>query len=81
MRDGIAELKKVCAREGRDPATLTISARVGLPARKSADESIADCARSRDLGVRHVILESRMRDIPEMTETYERFASDVRPQL
>src|SRR5256885_1094332 len=30
MRDGIADLKKACAKEGRDPATLTISARVGL---------------------------------------------------
>jgi probable F420-dependent oxidoreductase len=81
MRDGIAELKKVCAREGRDPATLTISARVGLPARKSADESITELRALRDLGVHHVILESRMRDIPEMTETYERFAKDVRPRL
>ncbi len=81
MRDGIAELKKACAREGRDPATLTVSARVGLPARKSADESIAELRALRDLGVHHVILESRMRDLPEMTETYERFAREVRPRL
>jgi probable F420-dependent oxidoreductase len=81
MRDGIAELTKACAREGRDPATLTISARVGLPARKSADELIAELRALRDLGVHHVILESRMRDIPEMTATYERFAREVRPQL
>ena len=81
MRDGIAELKKACARAGRDPSTLTISARVGLPARKSADESITELRALRDLGVHHVILESRMRDIPEMTETYERFAKDVRPRL
>ncbi len=81
MRDGIADLTRVCAREGRDPATLTISARVGLPARKSADESIAELGALRDMGVHHVILESRMRDIPEMTETYERFAREVRPQI
>jgi len=81
MRDGIADLERVCAREGRDPATLTISARVGLPARKSADESIAELRALRDMGVHHVILESRMRDIPEMTETYERFAREVRPQI
>jgi len=81
MRDGIADLTKACAREGRDPATLTISARVGLPARKSADESIAELCALRDLGVHHVILESRMRDIPEMTATYERFAREVRPRL
>jgi alkanesulfonate monooxygenase SsuD/methylene tetrahydromethanopterin reductase-like flavin-dependent oxidoreductase (luciferase family) len=81
MREGIAELKKACAREGRDPATLTISARVGLPARKTADESLAELRALRDMGVNHVILESRMRDIPEMTQTYERFAKDVRARL
>jgi len=81
MRDGIADLKKACARVGRDPATLTISARVGLPARKSADELVTELRALRELGVQHVILESRMRDLPEMTETYERFARDVRPRL
>ena len=81
LRDGIAELKKACAKEGRDPATLTISARVGLPARKRADELVSELRALRDLGVGHVILESRMRDLPEMTETYERFAQDVRPRL
>jgi probable F420-dependent oxidoreductase len=81
MRAGITDLKRACAKEGRDPATLTISARVGLPARKSADELLAELRALRDLGVQHVILESRMRDIPEMTATYERFARDVRPRL
>ena len=81
MRDGIAELTKACAREGRDPSTLTISARVGLPARKSADELVTELRALRDMGVGHVILESRMRDIPEMTATYERFAREVRARL
>jgi probable F420-dependent oxidoreductase len=81
MRDGIADLKRACAKEGRDPATLTISARVGLPARKPADELVGELRALRDLGVGHVILESRMRDLPEMTDTYERFAKDVRPRL
>ena len=81
MAAGIAELTKACAKAGRDPATLTISARVGLPARKTADELITDLRALRDMGVGHVILESRMRDIPEMTQTYERFAHDVRPRL
>jgi len=81
MAAGIAELKKACAKAGRDPATLTISARVGLPARKTADETIAELRALRDMGVGHVILESRMRDIPEMTQTYERFAKDVRARL
>jgi len=81
MRDGIADLRKACAKAGRDPATLTVSARVGLPARKSADELVSELRALRDLGVHHVILESRMRDLPEMTNTYERFARDVRPRL
>jgi probable F420-dependent oxidoreductase len=81
MREGIAELKRACARAGRDPSTLTISARVGLPARKSPDELLAELRALRDMGVGHVILESRMRDIPEMTQTYERFAKDVRARL
>ena len=81
MREGIAELNKACAREGRDPATLTLSARVGLPARKTAEESLAELRALRDMGVNHVILESRMRDIPEMTATYERFAKEVRARL
>ena len=78
---GIADLKKACVKAGRDASTLTISARVGLPARKTADESIAELRALRDLGVHHVILESRMRDLPEMTQTYERFAKDVRPRV
>jgi hypothetical protein len=35
----------------------------------------------RDLGVAHVILETRMRDAGEMTDTYERFATEVRAKL
>jgi probable F420-dependent oxidoreductase len=81
MAAGIADLKKACAKAGRDPATLTISARVGLPARKTADELTTELRALRDMGVGHVILESRMRDIPEMTQTTERFAHDVRARL
>ena len=63
---------------GRDPATLTISARLGLPARKSAAELVSELRALRDLGVAHVILESRARDLPDMVATYERFTHDVR---
>src|SRR5436190_1800474 len=34
-----------------------------------------------ELGVRHVILESRVRDLADMNEIYERFAHDVRAKL
>jgi probable F420-dependent oxidoreductase len=78
---GIGDLRKACAAAGRDPATLTISARLGLPARKSADELVSELRALRDLGVAHVILESRARDLPDMVATHERFAHDVRPRL
>ena len=75
---GIADLRKACTAAGRDPATLTISARLGLPARKSAAELVSELRALRDLGVAHVILESRARDLPDMVATYERFTHDVR---
>lgn len=78
---GIANLTKACAAAGRDPATLTISARLGLPARKSPDELVGELRALRELGVAHVILESRVRDLPDMVATYERFAHDIRPRL
>jgi hypothetical protein len=31
--------------------------------------------------VAHVILETRQRDVTEMTDTYERFATEVRAKL
>jgi hypothetical protein len=33
------------------------------------------------LGVSHVILESRVRDLDDMTAIYEKFAKEVRPRL
>jgi probable F420-dependent oxidoreductase len=81
LGQGIARLGEACRQAGRDPATLAISARVGLPARRPADDVLAELRALRDLGVSHVILESRMRDVAELTQTYERFATDIRPRL
>jgi len=77
----LERLREACARAGRDPASLTLSARVGLPARRPADELLTELHALRDLGVSHVVLESRARDLADMNATYERFASDVRPHL
>jgi probable F420-dependent oxidoreductase len=41
MRDGIARLREACRGVGRDPATLTISARVGLSARRASEDVLA----------------------------------------
>jgi probable F420-dependent oxidoreductase len=81
LGDGIARLRQACTKAGRDPATLTISARLGLSARRPAGDLLAELRALRDLGVAHVILETRMRDVAEMAETYERFASEVRARL
>jgi probable F420-dependent oxidoreductase len=81
LGEALTRLREACAKVGRDPATLTISARLGLPARRPANDVLADLRALRDLGVAHIILETRMRDVAEMTDTYERFASEVRPRV
>jgi probable F420-dependent oxidoreductase len=78
---GLAQLRDTCRKAGRDPASLTISARVGLAAKRPSDDVLAELRALRDLGVAHVILETRMRDVAEMTATYERFATEVRVRL
>lgn len=81
MRAGMDALAAECRRAGRDLQSLTVSARVGLSARRPADELLVEIAALRDLGVSHVILESRGRDLAEMSDVYERFAQDVRARL
>ena len=81
MKDGMARLREACRRAGRDPATLTVSARVGLPARRASADVLAEVRALRDLGVAHIILETGGRYVAQMVATCERFASEVRPQL
>ena len=81
LGEGIARLRAACQTIGRDPAALTISARLGLSAKRPADDLLAELRALSDLGVAHVILESRMRDVAEMTDIYERFATEVRARL
>jgi probable F420-dependent oxidoreductase len=81
LGQGLTDLREACRRAGRDPATLTVSTRMGLSARRPADEVLAELRAFRDLGVAHVILETRMREVSEMLQTCERFAAEVRPRL
>jgi probable F420-dependent oxidoreductase len=74
-------LRAACQGAGRDFASVTITVRMGLSARRPADELIGELKALHDLGVAHVIFESRMRDLAEMTALYERFATEVRPRL
>ena len=81
LGDGLVRLREACRKANRDVATLTISARLGLSARRPAAELIAELRTLRDLGVAHVILEPRQRDVTEMNDTYARFATEVRAKL
>ena len=54
---------------------------MGLAAKRPADEVLAELKALSDLGVSHVILESRARDLDEMAALYEKFAREVRPRL
>ena len=81
MAAGIDQLRAECDRARRDFSALTLSARVGLPARRPADAVQREIEELRKLGVSHIILESAMRSLDEMTATYEKFATAVRARL
>ena len=81
LGDGIARLREACRTVGRDPATLAISARLGLSTKRPPADLLTELRAWRDLGVAHVILETQMRDVAEMSATYERFAAEVRALL
>lgn len=81
MKKGIVALTDACKQTGRDATSLTLSARLGLPARQDPQALIAELRALRDLGVSHVILESRVRDLEDLTAIYERFAAEVRAKL
>ena len=70
----LSRLRDACAKAGRDPATLTVSARMGLPTKQPAAETLASVRALRDIGVQHLILEPAVRDAATMTAVVERFA-------
>lgn len=77
----LTRLRAACAEAGRDPKSLTISARMGLPSKQPVEETLAEVRALRDLGVDHLILEPAVRDTPTMTTVITRFANEVRPHL
>jgi probable F420-dependent oxidoreductase len=81
LRRGLDALRRACADAGRDMATLTLSCRVGLPARRPPEDTVAELRALADLGIAHVTLESAARSLDEMLTLYERFAKEVHPQL
>jgi len=81
MKKALAELAQACRQAGREPGSLTISARLGLRARQDPDAFVRELRALAELGVSHVILETRTRDLEDLTAIYERFARDVRPRV
>jgi probable F420-dependent oxidoreductase len=78
LADALPRLRAACAAAGRDPKTLTISARMGLPGKQPVHETRDEVRALRDLGVDHLILEPAVRDVATMTGVIERFAAEVR---
>jgi probable F420-dependent oxidoreductase len=81
MRDGLAKLREACAKVGRDPATITLSVRLGLSAKRPAAEVLDELKGLRDVGVSHVVVETRVADVDDSTRILERFVSEVRAKL
>jgi len=76
----LPRLREACAKAGRDFASLTLSARLGLPGKQAAADTLANVRALRDVGVQHLILEPAVRDADTMTGVIERFA-ELRAKL
>jgi probable F420-dependent oxidoreductase len=81
MRQGLAGLKAACAKVGRDPSEITLSVRMGLSARRPAVEVIDELKALRDVGVSHVIVETRVTSVEDMTTLLDRFTTEVLSKL
>jgi hypothetical protein len=51
------------------------------PARQDPDALACEIRGLATLGVSHIILESRVRDLDDMTAIYEKFARETRPKI
>ncbi len=81
LAKGLAELREACRARGRDFSSLTLSARIGLPARRSPATMIAELRALRDLGLHHILLEPRAAGLEETIAIFDRFATDIRPHV
>jgi len=81
MRQGLTDLKDACAKVGRDPAELTLSVRLGLSAKRPAVEVLHELKALRDIGVGHIIVETRVASLEDMTHLLDRFTNEVRTKL
>ena len=81
MRDGLEKLRAACDKIGRDPRSITLSVRMGVPAKRPAAEMLDELKALRDVGVGHVVVETRVTDVDDSTRILERFVNEVRARL
>ena len=81
MRDGLATIREECRKIGRDPSTIGLSVRMALSAKRPANEVRDELKALHELGVDHVIVETRVTDVEDMTRLLDRFTADVRAKL
>ena len=81
MREGLATIREACGKIGRDATSIGLSVRMAISAKRPAREVRDELEALRDLGVDHVIVETRVTDVTDMTAMLERFAADVRAKL
>jgi probable F420-dependent oxidoreductase len=81
MREGQARLREACAKAGRAPSTITLSVRMAVPAKRPSAEVLAEVHALREIGVSHVLVETRVTDVDDSTRILERFVSEVRAKL
>ena len=62
-------------------AGVTERIRLGTTVLVDADALVREIRELASLGVSHVILESRVRDLDDLTASHERVAKDVRPRV
>ena len=62
-------------------ADITLSVRMGLSARRPPPEVVDELKGLLDIGVTHVIVETRVTALDDMTALLDRFTNDVRSKL
>ena len=50
-------------------------------AKRDLDQIVGDLRQFKALGVRHVLMEARYRDLDDMVQIFRTFARDIRPQV
>jgi hypothetical protein len=74
-------LKTACDKAGRRIDEVTVSVRVGFAAKRPSADVVDELKRLRDVGVTHVIVETRVASTGDMIALLDRFNAEVRAKL